>query len=42
MKKELCIDTVKQLGKFKGAILHSDRGSQYTSDASCTGYRHTE
>jgi len=33
MKKELCIDTVKQLGRLKDAILHSDRGSQYTSDA---------
>mgnify|MGYP001262317632 CR=1 FL=1 len=31
MKKELCVDTVKQLGKLSGAILHSDRGSQYTS-----------
>ena len=37
MKKELCIDTVKQLkqryGNLEGVILHSDRGSQYTSDA---------
>jgi len=33
MKKELCIDTVKQLGKLNNCILHSDRGSQYTSDA---------
>ena len=37
MKKELCIDTVKQLrsrcGDLKGAILHSDRGCQYTSYA---------
>lgn len=33
MKKELCVDTVKQLGRLKDAILHSDRGSQYTSDA---------
>ena len=35
MKKELCIDTVKAIrGKSfpKGAILHSDRGSQYTSE----------
>jgi len=37
MKKELCIDTVKQLrrkyGKqIGGAIFHSDRGSQYTSE----------
>ena len=35
MKKELCIDTVKALKKYpvSGAILHSDRGSQYTSEA---------
>lgn len=33
MKKELCIDTIKQIGKQTGAILHSDRGSQYTSEA---------
>ena len=37
MKKELCIDTVKQLkqkfGKLDGVIIHSDRGSQYTSEA---------
>ena len=37
MKKELCIDAVAQLSKkygdLKGIILHSDRGSQYTSDA---------
>jgi len=33
MKKELCIDTIKQIGKHPGAILHSDRGSQYTSEA---------
>ena len=35
MKKELCIDTVKALRKYpvSGAILHSDRGSQYTSEA---------
>ena len=38
MKKEFCIDTVRQLqtqyGKrLQGAILHSDRGSQYTSEA---------
>ena len=36
MKKELCIDTFKvALKRFpiKGAILHSDRGSQYTSEA---------
>ena len=33
MKKELCVDTVKALSRYpvKGAILHSDRGSQYTS-----------
>jgi len=33
MKKELCIDTVKALSRYpvKGAILHSDRGSQFTS-----------
>lgn len=34
MRKELVIDTVKQaMGRFgeKGVILHSDRGSQYTS-----------
>ena len=37
MKKELCIDTVRQLERIypnlKGAVLHSDRGSQYTSAA---------
>ena len=33
MKKELCVDTVKQLGRFEGTILHSDRGCQYTSYA---------
>ena len=36
MKKELCIDTVNQLHdkypNLTGAILHSDRGSQYTSE----------
>ena len=41
MKKELCIDTVKQLRQagydLKNVILHSDRGSQYTSEA----YRNT-
>lgn len=33
MRKELCIDTVKSAFKNQvgGAILHSDRGSQYTS-----------
>ena len=37
MKKELCIDTIKQLrekyGKLEGTVLHSDRGCQYTSCA---------
>ena len=36
MKKELCIDTVRSMaGRFpvRDAILHSDRGSQYTSEA---------
>ena len=38
MKKELCIRTVKELElqygkKICGAIFHSDRGSQYTSEA---------
>ncbi len=35
MKKELCIDTVQALRRYpvKDAILHSDRGSQYTSAA---------
>lgn len=36
MKKELCIDTLKavtQRYKLNGTILHSDRGSQYTSTA---------
>ncbi len=36
MKKELCIDTFRALAKrypVNGAILHSDRGSQYTSGA---------
>jgi len=36
MKKELCIDTVlSATGRYglRGAILHSDRGSQYTSTA---------
>ena len=32
MKKELCIDTIRQLGKLNNVILHSDRGSQYTSE----------
>ena len=37
MKKELCIDTIKQIRQkckdLKEVILHSDRGSQYTSEA---------
>ena len=36
MRKELCVDTVKAAaGRFpiRGAVFHSDRGSQYTSDA---------
>ena len=37
MKKELCVDTIRQLAQqypdLKGAIIHSDRGSQYTSEA---------
>jgi putative transposase len=36
MRKELCIDTVKAAAArypISGAILHSDRGSQYTSEA---------
>lgn len=36
MKKELCIDTLKAARKrfpIQGAILHSDRGTQYTSEA---------
>lgn len=31
MKKELCIDTLKKLSRYENCILHSDRGSQYTS-----------
>lgn len=35
MTKELCVDTIKQLGSgLSGIILHSDRGSQYTSKES--------
>lgn len=36
MRKELCIDTFNAAAarfNIQGAILHSDRGSQYTSDA---------
>lgn len=36
MKKELCIDTFNAVNhryKLDGTILHSDRGSQYTSEA---------
>lgn len=36
MRKELCIDTLNAVLRrynINGAILHSDRGSQYTSDA---------
>jgi len=36
MRKELCIDTFKAALRrynINGAVLHSDRGSQYTSDA---------
>ena len=39
MKKELCIRTVEELklqygrDKLSGAVFHSDRGSQYTSEA---------
>lgn len=36
MRKELCMDTLKEASNrfnISGAILHSDRGSQYTSDA---------
>lgn len=44
MKKELCIRTVTELGlqygkKICGAIFHSDRGSQYTSEAFRTALR---
>lgn len=36
MRKELCVDTIRAAYNrypLRGAILHSDRGSQYTSDA---------
>lgn len=38
MKKELCVNTVEQLWrqykkKLKGAVFHTDRGCQYTSEA---------
>ena len=38
MKKELCVKTVKQMkeqygNELEGMIFHSDRGSQYTSEA---------
>ena len=36
MKKELCIDTFNAVTKryqLDGCILHSDRGSQYTSES---------
>ena len=44
MKKELCIRTVTELEsqygkKLRGAIFHSDRGSQYTSEAFRTALR---
>lgn len=44
MKKELCIRTVTELElqygkKIRGAIFHSDRGSQYTSEAFRTALR---
>ena len=46
MKSELCVDTVRNAWKafpaICGAVLHSDRGSQYTSayyrgELACTG-----
>ena len=44
MKKELCIDTIRQLHNLcpdlTGAILHSDRGSQYTSEVFRRTLRH--
>lgn len=44
MKKELCIRTVTELRlqygkKIRGAVFHSDRGSQYTSEAFRTALR---
>ena len=35
MRKELCVDTVEAIKRYplRGSILHSDRGSQYTSEA---------
>lgn len=37
MRKELCMETVKQVkrrfGDLRGTIIHSDRGSPYTSEA---------
>ena len=46
MKEELCIRTVAELGlqcgkKIRGAVFHSDRGSQYTSEAFRTALRET-